>query len=248
MSYNGTVYCRYCYEKGHNKRTCPQWTERIKERAMGEIKSGEGYDGYWGRMWLKRPPARTEGLYADGTSIPAEKKKTTKQKRVCKYCGKSGHNRRTCPQLKADKADTVIYTGDLRRRLIAAMKDAGLGVGSIVAWDVYGERRGYMVTGFVNEAQLHSDSVRHNQDFLKCKALHTKNVSRWDLEKTIGLPALENIPELENAWSRLEIVAPVSAEQVEAGLPEGWVENMSFLDRLYSERQADNYYENRNNY
>ncbi len=248
MSYNGTVVCRWCYQKGHNKRTCPDWTKRVKERALAEIEEGAGYEGYWGRMWLKRPPARKEGIYADGTAIPANLQKKTKQKRVCKYCGKSGHNRRTCPQLKVDKAETVIKTRELRGRLVAAMKDAGLGIGSIVAWDVYGERRGYMVTGFVNSVGLHSDSVRHNQDFLMCKALNTNNVSRWDLQKSMGLPALENIPELVHAWSSLEVVAPVSPEQVEAGLPEGWVENMSFLDGLYKERQSENYHNNRHDY
>ena len=33
MSYNGTVRCGWCYQKGHNKRSCPQRRKRAEERA-----------------------------------------------------------------------------------------------------------------------------------------------------------------------------------------------------------------------
>ena len=29
MSYNGTVYCSYCGQKGHNMRSCPKRKEYI---------------------------------------------------------------------------------------------------------------------------------------------------------------------------------------------------------------------------
>ena len=35
----GTVYCRWCYNRGHNKRTCPEYTETYKERAEAEVLS-----------------------------------------------------------------------------------------------------------------------------------------------------------------------------------------------------------------
>ena len=54
MSYNGTVNCRWCGERGHNKRTCPHYTETLKQRAIAEIENGEGYDGYWGQQYNKR--------------------------------------------------------------------------------------------------------------------------------------------------------------------------------------------------
>ena len=45
MSWSGTVNCRWCGGRGHNKRTCPHYTETLKQRALDEINNGEGYDG-----------------------------------------------------------------------------------------------------------------------------------------------------------------------------------------------------------
>lgn len=243
MSWSGTVYCRYCGEKGHNKRTCPQYTERLKERALSEINDGEGYDGYWGRQYNKR--VRKTGLYADGTPMSAEAKATAKQKRVCKYCGKAGHNRRTCPQLKADKLVTQKETAELRQRVIEGLKQAGLGIGAIVTREQYGERVGHMVIGF-HTHQLNSESIGHNVQFLKTKVLRTAGVNSWNQEPSLQLPLLEGVPELENSWGRanLEVAAPVSAAMVEAGIPEGWCEDLSFVDELYQERQHRDYHEN----
>ena len=104
MSYNGTVNCRWCYQKGHNKRSCPEYTEILKKRALQEINDGEGYNGYWGKQYNKR--VKKTGLYADGTAMSKEaiKAATKSSRRRCKYCAKQGHNRRTCPTLKTDKA------------------------------------------------------------------------------------------------------------------------------------------------
>ena len=56
MSYNGTVTCSHCYQRGHNKRKCPSLTEEIKgkydgnsrmavkERAAGNENDAQWYD------------------------------------------------------------------------------------------------------------------------------------------------------------------------------------------------------------
>ena len=30
MSWNGTVTCSYCYERGHNRRSCPEITANVR--------------------------------------------------------------------------------------------------------------------------------------------------------------------------------------------------------------------------
>jgi hypothetical protein len=35
MSWSGTVTCSHCYQRGHNKRKCPQLTEQIKDKYEG---------------------------------------------------------------------------------------------------------------------------------------------------------------------------------------------------------------------
>lgn len=246
MSWSGTVYCRYCGNKGHNSRSCPDKTEHIRERAKREIEHGEGYEGYWGQQWLKRPPARgKEGVYADGTRIPAEKKGSTKQKRVCKYCGKRGHNRRTCPQLKADKQATLRETAAIRARVVAGLKEVGLGIGSIVTKEEYGENVGYMVVGFHLDT-LTSESVRHNPRFLQTRVLRTQSVNSWNREPALCLPHLPGVPELEDSWGsgQVAIAGPVSGASVAAGIPASWIEDGAFVDALYQERQHPDYHEN----
>ena len=63
MSWSGTVTCSYCYKTGHNRRKCPDLTERIalqytghinnakQSRADGKISDAEWYDS---RAELKR--------------------------------------------------------------------------------------------------------------------------------------------------------------------------------------------------
>ena len=37
MSWSGTVTCSYCYKQGHNRRKCPELSERIKNEYEGAI-------------------------------------------------------------------------------------------------------------------------------------------------------------------------------------------------------------------
>jgi hypothetical protein len=41
MSWSGTVTCSYCYKKGHNKRKCPELSERIKDEYEGAVMMAE---------------------------------------------------------------------------------------------------------------------------------------------------------------------------------------------------------------
>lgn len=70
MSYNGTVYCRYCGEKGHNRRTCQQLKEYCERNPD---------------TWTARS---------------MREKKENAKIRTCSYCNNSGHNRATCSELK----------------------------------------------------------------------------------------------------------------------------------------------------
>ena len=85
--------CGYCYQEGHNQRTCPKKTEAIKKRHDREVADGRT-DSYWIREYQKRvAPAGTKG------------KKVKNQQ--CGYCQRHGHTRRKCLVLESDKA---LYT------------------------------------------------------------------------------------------------------------------------------------------
>ena len=54
MSWSGTVTCSYCYKQGHNKRKCPELSERIKNEYTGAMlmvkeseEKGNEHDAQW---------------------------------------------------------------------------------------------------------------------------------------------------------------------------------------------------------
>ena len=93
--------CTWCYEKGHNKRTCPPYTTFLQSKYNGSVETGNDFNvDYYRKLLAKR------GIdAATGEPLTAKQKKSRpKQKRYCRYCGEDGHNARTCKALKADRA------------------------------------------------------------------------------------------------------------------------------------------------
>ena len=84
MSWNGTVYCGHCGEKGHNRRGCKK-LEELHRLNLEDPDSGT-YARYCAeRFFKKKQDAKKRAQY-----------------RKCSYCGMIGHNRKTCKVLKHD--------------------------------------------------------------------------------------------------------------------------------------------------
>jgi len=239
MSYNGTVNCRFCYGRGHNRRTCPDYTEQLRQRAENE----EGNEGYYGIQYAKRT-----GKYIDGTPIPSSLKATRRGgTRRCKYCAKTGHNTRTCTELKTAKADAIANTRIIRQNVINALTEQGLGVGAIVTKNAHSGPIGYLVTGF-NWEHVTARTITTNPNVVKLRVLNPSQVSNWERETGVPLPPIEGVN--ENSWDQIELVAPVSgsAVTIASGLPEGWVEDQSWLDAQFEGAQSLNWSDNRYSY
>ena len=239
MSYNGTVNCRHCYNRGHNRRTCPDLTEQIERRAKQELENSNTVEGYYGRQYAKRV-----GKYIDGTESPAELKATRRGgKRRCKYCAKTGHNTRTCVELKTAKADAITETRTIRENVLAALTERGLGVGAIVTTNGRETPIGYLVTGF-NWEHVTARTIGSNPNIVQLRVLNASQVSRWQQETAVPLPPIEGVN--ENSWNHVELVAPVSgsAVTVASGLPEGWTEDQAWLESQFEDAQSPNYHEN----
>ena len=84
--------CGYCYQRGHNRRTCPDLTKRLKERADAAIARGEPDHSF-----VREYQARI---------APKGKKKS---QQTCGYCGEVGHTRRTCDKLRKDREWLVVH-------------------------------------------------------------------------------------------------------------------------------------------
>ena len=117
MSYNGTVRCGNCYEKGHNKTGCPELRKAWEQDPTS----------YKGQQWAR---------------ILARKAKP----KICGYCDESGHTRAGCVTMKAHKVtfteDVILW----RSAFVKWMKVVELGIGALVRCNdaQYHTDNGYM--------------------------------------------------------------------------------------------------------
>ena len=125
MSWNGTVTCSHCWERGHNKRGCPKLKAEIAERRE------DNPEDWRVQMYDQRRKS---------TSRKGEK-------RSCTYCGEQGHNRRTCAILKTHVAALQKAGVEWRRNVVSALESASLGVGSILVEERWSSKTRYLVTG-----------------------------------------------------------------------------------------------------
>jgi hypothetical protein len=144
MSYSGTVTCSHCYQRGHNKRKCPQLTEEIKGRYDGatsmagkERAAGNENDARWyderAERYREQYLKRTKIDLATGEKVTNKAAKAARMKKVeCGYCGQRGHTRRTCPAVKVDKQVFVEESRRVRIAALEAARETGIGLGSMV--------------------------------------------------------------------------------------------------------------------
>ena len=162
-------HCNECWERGHNKRTCPTLTERLLRYAKTENDTL----GYWTKQYVERT-----GLNPDGSKAAQDSK--PKQTRQCSWCKKSGkqdengyyagydHNRRTCPHREEWHAEQKALAKEYRTEMLKRLKETGFGVGTLIkktCWDYFPDEDGgvtyqrldrvLMVTG------MHWDYAHH---------------------------------------------------------------------------------------
>ena len=135
MSWNGTVRCSYCYEKGHNKRSCKKLIEYYEENP----------DCYSAKRY--------------------KEKKAKGKIRRCTYCNLKGHNRATCGHLKIAKEAYVKDVKKWRKAWIDWMVAEGYGIGSLLhcAPDYRHKRGLYVIREFNWSVLNHHDQDGYYQ-------------------------------------------------------------------------------------
>ena len=93
MSWSGTVTCSFCFKQGHNKRKCPELSERIKNEYIGAMSmaqqsraDGKEHDAQWygDRAEAKRQEyiKRTKIDLATGEKVTNKAAKAERMKKV----------------------------------------------------------------------------------------------------------------------------------------------------------------------
>ena len=108
------AHCRYCWTGGHNRRTCPALTERMKQRAESAIEQG-----YPDHDFVKEYQERI---------APKGKKKS---QQTCGYCEEKGHTRRKCDVLQKDKEWFAKHHNEHVRLAHDYIVSSPIGIGSL---------------------------------------------------------------------------------------------------------------------
>jgi len=108
-----TVRCSYCYESGHNRSSCPKHAAKIEEIRATD------------------PNSWQVARYDEKKAKRARKGKDRK----CSYCDTKGHNRATCPELKAHMAITKEQNAEYRKMVYGRLQHHGLFAGALVNSD-----------------------------------------------------------------------------------------------------------------
>lgn len=114
------MQCGYCFEEGHNVKSCTKLTETVQ-------KSPGGYTHSRYRKYFND----------DGT------RKKTSVTRTCSYCSEPGHTRRTCDVKLNDMVANIKTNAEYRRDMYNFLKEKGAGVGSLVTMS----NKMYLITG-----------------------------------------------------------------------------------------------------
>ena len=106
--------CSHCYQPGHNRRTCPILTKRLKERHDADIEEGH---------------SDTYSIHAYQARIAPKGKKVGSQQ--CGYCGDYGHTRRKCKVLRKDKEWFIVHHNANLRVAHDYIVQSPVGIGSL---------------------------------------------------------------------------------------------------------------------
>ena len=122
-------HCTYCWNKGHNRRTCSELTNWYKKTALEYEEAQKPLQvKHYAAAYTKRT-----GLDLDGNFVGKPKQERRASVRQCSWCRGRYHNKRTCPNraqwLEGKNRDNEAYRYTIQERA----KALKIGVGSLLS-------------------------------------------------------------------------------------------------------------------
>ncbi len=239
--------CKWCYESGHNIKTCPGKRSSYRARAQQEISSGIGHlDGHWQREYAKL----TKTWLHDGsdarnaTDKHGYKIQPTKKKARCSYCNGVDHNKKTCHDLKTDKSLWIREVVAARRGVYNWMKEVGFGLGTLITrgrdWEINDH---WMITS-VHWNLIDHQTVRHSS----YAPFGIVRIGSWPDRYGATVISLPKIPAYffdgdahQYSPDRAKILGPCKSH---INPPAGWFEGADVdLDKTFEGKKSANWSE-----
>jgi len=199
--------CRYCYQTGHNQRTCPTKTKRMKERADAAIARGD-HDAWVVQQYNERVG-------------PKKGKKISSQQ--CGYCSNYGHTRRKCSTLEKDKVFYAKHHNMIVKICHDYIVSSPIGIGSLFSHsrdEWCNESSGYVTKKHLAVAvgfEVHTDLLTcAPKPIIVLQRVSDGETSRHDLRRFVR-------GEANRSYYRKTDLITAEAHPV----PSGWIEKHS---------------------
>ena len=210
-NYNGTIRCGYCYESGHNSRTCPTKLERAERRRKNAKENGDAHVDYYAQQVSKMTGVNPE-------TGAKRSRRNESYGRVCSYCKARGHNRRTCETLKSDIVRYAAMTVEARKEVREwAMRD-GIGIGAMVQYkESYAPEPVTMLVEALSIQHTHARQRHYNATLRPITGIgRTMTV-------TVQSEENRNPEEPRRYQNSLTVLGKLTPEQMATQFPERWV-------------------------
>jgi len=213
MSYKRTVRCGHCWEKGHNRRSCPD----LRKVMLARLE--ENPDDWYSKQYFE---GNKKG-----------------KKKSCGYCSTSGHTRSTCIELKHARKVAVEACVEWRKRYIKVAKAQGVGIGTLVKYTSWNETYLGVVT---NIHWHHLDHRIQFSDKAHAHALVVKVATELGNaygNHTVQIPEAEGVYSMVDYYrdNAREFVGPIDSERVEAQFPANFLEGTDCLEDIFGDNK-----------
>jgi hypothetical protein len=218
MSYSRTVTCSFCWTSGHNRRSCSDLQTRMEERLE------KNADDWYAKKYF-------------------EKKSAGKGKqKSCGYCAFLGHTRRTCKELKYAKETAVKLCTEWRKKLVAGLKELGIGIGTLIRYTRYDKKEIGMIMAIRWRDLDHRIEFEEGSVYsLEVRPIHSFSDP---YERPIRFPAIAGVVPVENRIhhrQNVEVVGAITAEEVETMIPKDFYQAEDCLADIFEEHKKPDY-------
>ena len=224
-------HCSYCWNKGHNRRTCSELTNWYKETSLSA--QPESFQSkHYAEAYTKRT-----GLDLDGNFVGKAKQERRASVRQCSWCRGRYHNKRTCPNraqwLEGKNRDNEAYRFTIQERA----KSLKIGVGSLLS-----TRRYFWATD--DEGELHYNAhqilgliEKIDWDGITCDnraeaevvTVNWVNCPTDDVKAARGMGRREerrilaSLLRPDHQWNAWDVDVVGHSDNPTAGMPDNWV-------------------------
>jgi hypothetical protein len=224
-------YCSYCFDEGHNRRTCESFTAYYKSAAEGIRDRGKTSINRFAELYTKRT-----GLDLDGNFVGKPKQERRASVRQCSWCRGRYHNKRTCPKraewMEGKNKENEKYRYAIQERA----KALAIGVGSLLstrryfwATDDKGELHynAHQILGLIEKIDWDAITC-DNASYEKAITVHWVNCPTDDVKSSNGMgrreehQILASLLRPDHQFKGWDVDVVGHSDSPTAGMPNGW--------------------------